>query len=567
MPNMDDISYFGSTEYVHRGGIWPDAARRERQPTNISESPDSNAHLPQIQVETLPTTLVSPPPPTQDPNLSVFLAEDHKDQDQEHISNSRQNDESFEGSSPPRSATSAISHARSVSSGTTKRRSWFSTARDEDPNAESEPSLLHADDESSRGRPEQVTPDSPSSSRSASTHSDTGLAPNSTPSEPSSLPKTPPPLPRRRELPPRPSELDETVPALSRSPPSLFGRVGTNASINSNGSSTGSFFSTLKARAADKEGLKDTAKETMKRWSANWASLRKGGSEEPAPGADDGQVKRSYAEIRKHVEDRQRTSTSPGPPTETPSSSLGVSDRSTPSPHAQTGSRNLSISGNLPAGPSTSDSDSASHSESQNDRDETSLDRDPETGVTPPPHPIYTQPSAPRMMVVPGIHASHRGEVQSMGYVAPTPEPAEPKLKAPVIQSVYRLWKNPGTSQPASTGKEPTESSHLEGEDLGSLSSRPSQNDSPTPTSSTSASPNSKRQVPPPLPARTAAIRPPETSVTKASPDLTEFGNVSASAALKSIASLDNNSRRHSSSSFEHAENLQPPQVTVAGDS
>lgn len=147
-----------------------------------------------------------------------------------------------------------------------------------------------------------------------------------------------------------------------------------------------------------------------------------------------------------------------------------------------------------------------------------------------------------------------------MGYVAPTPEPAEPKLKAPVIQSVYRLWKNPGSSQA-------TEPSHLEGEDIGSPSSQPSQSDSAIQTPSTTTPPNLKGQVPPPLPARTAAMRPPETSVTKVSPDPAEFGNVSASAALKSIVSLDNNNRRHSSSSFERTENLQPQQIVVTGNS
>ena len=567
LPNMDDISYFGSTAYARRGGIWADAARRERQPTTISEPPDPNTHLPQVHVETalesVPTTLVSPPPPTQDPNLHAFLTEYHKELDQGHLCGSQQKDESLEMSSPPRSATSAISQGRSTSSSTTRRKSWFMPGRDEDSNTESEPSFLHADDGSSRGRPEQITPGSPSSSRSASAHSDAGLASNSAPSEPSSLPKTPPPLLRRRDLPPRPYELDEMVPA-PKSPPSLLGRVGTNASLNTNGSSGGSFFSTLKARAADKEALKDSAKETMKRWSANWASLRKGGSDEPAPGADDGQAKRSYAEIRKHVEERHRIVTPPGPSKETPS--LDTSDRSSPPPGTRRGSRHPSISGNLPTGPSTTGSDSVSYLETQGaptDRDEASYDRGPETDVTPPPHPIYTQPSAPRMMMIPGIHASHRGEVQSIGYVEPAPEPAEPKLKAPVIQSVYRLWKNPGSSQAASTNKEPTELSHLEDVDFSSPSSQPSQNDSRIPT----PSPNLKRQIPPPLPARAAALRPPETSVTKASPDPAEFGNVSASAALKSIVSLDNNSRRRSSSSLEHTDNLQPPQVAVAGDS
>ncbi|KAF9654165.1 hypothetical protein BDM02DRAFT_3106441 [Thelephora ganbajun] len=582
MPNMDDISYFGSSDYSHRGGIWVDAARPERQPATMDGSSDPNPHQTQIQAETTPellsTTLVSPPPPTRDPNIPTFVTEDNRDQE-EHPS-----DDSSEASSPPRSTAAAVSQSRSTSSSTTNRRSWFMPTRDEDSNAESEPSLLHVDDPSSRGRPEAITYDLSSSSRSASTHSDTFLEANSTPSEPSPSPKTPPPLPPRRELPQQRPEMGETVPAPSKSPQSLLGRVGTNASTNPNGPTTGSFFSTLKARAADKEALKDSAKEAMKKWSANWASLKKGGSDEPASGMDDGQFKGySYAEIRRHVEERHKTTSTPGHPTgtnEIPSSS--TTDRTSPSPRTQRrSSRRLSVSGGLPTGQSISSSDPVSHSASQDtpaDRDDIFRDRGPETDVTPPapaPHPIYTQPSAPKMMMIPGIHASHRGEVQSMGYVAPTPESAEPKLKAPAIQNVYRLWKNPGSGQTMSTtSKELMESSHLEGGEIGSSPSQPSQSNPPIltplppPSSTTLLSPNLKRMVPPPLPARTTVLRLPETSVTKASPDPAEFGNVSASAALKSIASLDNNSRGHSSSSFEHLDNnLQPPPVAVTGNS
>ena len=577
MPNMDDIAFFGSSGYSHRGGIWADAGRRERQPTNMGESSDPNGHLPQGQVETGPellsTTLVSPLPPTQDPNLPAFLAEDSKDQDQEHPNDILQKEDHFDASSPPRSTASAVSQTRSTSSSATRRRSWFMPARDEDFNADSEPSLLHADDVISRERPEEIIHDVSLSPRPASTYSDTPLDPNVTPSEPSSSPKTPPPLPRRREQPQQP-ESDETARMRSKSPQSLFGRVGTNVSTNSSGSTTSSFFSTLKARAADKEALKDTAKEAMKKWSANWAGLKKGGSDEPVPGPEDGQTKgSSYAEIRRHVEERQKTTHTPGrstSPNETPS--LSVTDRTSPSPETQGGSRKLSISGSSSSGPSASNSDTASRAsqDAPRDRDDLFRDREPETDVTPPapaPQPIYTQPPAPRMMMIPGIHASHRGEVQSMGYVAPTPEPAEPKLKAPAIQNVYRLWKNPGSGQPTlSTSKEPAESPHLEDGDVGSETSQPSQSGPTIPTSSSSSSPpNFKRMVPPPLPPRSAAIRLPETSVTKASPDPAEFGNLSASAALKSIASLDNNGRKHSFDSID--KNLQSLPVAAAGDS
>jgi len=575
MPNMDDISFFGSSSYSHRGGIWADAARRERQPTTMDETADPNMHLPQVQIETGPellsTTLVSPPPPTQDPSL--FVTEDNGHQYQGHFNDGPQRDESIETSSPSRSITSAIVQARSTSSNATRRKSWFMSTRDDDSNTEPEPSLLHTDEMLGRGRPEVIARDPSSSSRSPSIHSDTGLDPRATSFEPSSLPKTPPPLPRRRELPQQQFDTEETAPAPSKSPQSLLGRVGTNASTNSNSSTTGSFFSTLKARATDKEALSQSAKEAMKKWSTNWANLKKGGSDEPAPGTDDGQVKgSSYAEIRKHVEERKTISTLGHPTGTNETPSLSAADRTSPSPRRQGGSRKQSISGSLSSGPSTSSPDSATHSVNQGtpaDRDDPSRDREPETDTTPPapaPHPIYTQPSAPKMMMIPGIHASHRGEVQSMGYVAPTPEPMEPKLKAPAIQSVYRLWKNPGSGQPtSSTSKEPTDSSHLEGEDVGQSLPQPSQSDPPIPTPASSP-PNPKRMVAPPLPARPAAIRPLETSVTKATPDPAEFGNVSASAALKSIVTLDNNSRRHSSSSFDHLDNLQPPPVAATGD-
>jgi len=570
MPNMDDISFFSSSDYLHRGGIWADAARRERQPTTMDGTTDPNAPLSQVQVETgqglLSTALVSPPPPTHDQNLSV-LTEDNRDQDQERLGDGLRKDEGLEPSSPPRSITSAIVQTSSTSSNAARRRSWFLPARDEDSNTESEPSPPRADDASNRGRTE-VTHDLSPSPQSSSL-SDTSFDPYDTRSEPSSLPRTPPPLPRRRGLPQQQPETDETAPAPSRSPQSLLGRVGTNTTISSNSSTASSFFSTLKARATDKEALSQSAKETMKKWSANWANLKKGSPDDPAPGTDDGQTKgSSFAEIRRHVEERHRTiitSGSPAGTNDTPSSSA-TGHTSTP-PRTQGGPRKLSIPGALPTGPSTSNSDLLSTSVSQDalaDRDDSSREREDETDVTPPaptPHPIYTQPSAPKMMMIPGIHASHRGEVQSMGYVAPTPEPAEPKLKAPAIQSVYRLWKNPGSSQtmpPAS--KEPMEPLDLGSGDAGSP---PSQSDLAI---STSPSPNLKRGIPPPLPARPAAIRPLETSVTKASPDPAEFGNLTASAALKSIVSQDSGSRRHSSSSFEHLDNLQPPPTAVTGN-
>jgi hypothetical protein len=60
--------------------------------------------------------------------------------------------------------------------------------------------------------------------------------------------------------------------------------------------------------------------------------------------------------------------------------------------------------------------------------------------------PIQSQPQQAKSMMVPRIHASHKDDVMSMGFVAPSPAPSsEPKI-APAMQSVYRLWKSPTAS-------------------------------------------------------------------------------------------------------------------------
>jgi hypothetical protein len=159
----------------------------------------------------------------------------------------------------------------------------------------------------------------------------------------------------------------------------------------------------------------------------------------------------------------------------------------------------------------------------------------------PIPSLIHTQPSQARTMTIPGIHASHRGEVMSLGNVAPVSPTAESKVKGPTMQSMYRLWKSPiltgqqpgqeaqsSSSSSSSSGRsDATERNH----DVVSLSLTPEAT-SPPP-----------RLVPPPLPPRTVpsnAVRhAPEAADNSAFVPSTSL----ASEALKSIVSRDETTR------------------------
>jgi len=128
-------------------------------------------------------------------------------------------------------------------------------------------------------------------------------------------------------------------------------------------------------------------------------------------------------------------------------------------------------------------------------------------------------------MSIPGIHASHRGEVQSMGYVAPqvqptSSSPSENVLKNQAIQSVYRLWKTPS----GSVGPD-AETRDSSGDSLAAV----------TPP---------VKPTPPPLPPRSSAMAIPRTGDTSA--DVVTSLSSSASEALKTIVLKDERIRRTS---------------------
>lgn len=345
------------------------------------------------------------------------------------------------------------------------------------------------------------------------------------------------------------------------------------------------FFQTLKSRAGDKQALSNTAKETMRKWGVSWGNFRRdtmgsngsGPSAAPAdevPDAGHGDQRRpdsgtstvrpSYAEVRAAVEERRERERAPAQ--EHSSQSNGAVESIPVPPSAKGKHRAESASpDNAPAETYPASTGTAKPGMSARDESPAPLERTDSQasasshhsashvfGIPPaedqrPPSTIHTQPPAPKTMSIPGIHASHRGEVMSMGYAPPPPAaPQEPK-KAP-LQSVYRLWKNPASdsaTSATSTRSEPAPVSQtgFTGRDQDSASPPTSEGDVVAP----SASPQPLRPVPPPLPPRAASTNvhsKPEVARSREPDASPSFNSMSrASAALQSIASKDREKR------------------------
>jgi hypothetical protein len=516
---MDDIAYFGSLDYLHRGGIWADAVRREKHTTPDSDptqpSPPSCETETAESVASLP--VVIPPAEEVMPVLNRSRSAEELRKEEPTIVPEVVAVRTTTPTSPPTTAAS--------SSG--KRRTWLSSVLGN----ETDSSDDDVSDSGSRGRDSHPRGITPASSRSTSSHSDgvSDQAHDSGLLSPS--PKRPPPLPQRRS----PSGERYEVPPIT--PPRTPQFSQTTASTSTTSSSPpASFFSTLKARAGDKQALSNTAKEAMKKWSANWGtSKREASDDSPDAGTQDrdSQSKRgSYADVRRNVEDRQRTISMVEPGDMDTHLPNGIQDKdrvtNTTSLNGRRGLRTGSISG-LFATPSPVIDPSTSASSEGKESTEPHGDV-PDTTA---PLPIHTQPPQAKTMTIPGIHASHRGEVMSMGYVRePSPPAPEPKqIVAPAIQSVYRRWKNPPNQQNLDTQPEAS-----------------------VPDVSSTRQPPKPNMVPPPLPPRSTSatiIRP--TSEAPRSNFSSSNDPSSASVALKAIATQDE-SRRGSMDRVEAVE-------------
>ncbi|TBU50034.1 hypothetical protein BD309DRAFT_946256 [Dichomitus squalens] len=593
LPNMDDISFFESSQYHHRGGIWADASRLEQNSTLSNEQPTS----------TDGTSATSAPPPetskldaaeTQRPPVH----RSHSAEEVEHTATST----SPPDASPMARATT-VDIAPTAIPGTSpdaRRRPRLSNGQDgTDTPTVALTSAPLPEEYVSRGRTlgsDVVAPrrsSLPNFDKTSEPHDDTQLQPDDA-DEAQFLS----PTPRERRSPSQHSRSASSRAASLSS--SHAGDISDDASDSqtsnyrpkspASGSSprqqsTGpatTFLQTLKSRAGDKQALSNTAKETMRKWGVSWGNFRRdtmgsNGSGQSAASADEvpdaghgdqrrpdsrtSTVRPSYAEVRAAVETRRERERAPVQ--EHASRSNGAADPIPVPPSAKGKHRAESASpDNAPGDISPASTGASKLGVSAHDEAPTALERTDSQvsasshhsasqvfGVPPvedqrPPSTIHTQPPPPKTMSIPGIHASHRGEVMSMGYAPPPPPvPQEPK-KAP-LQSVYRLWKNPASDSTTSTRSEPAPVSQtgFTGRDQDSAPPSISEGDEGAPL----ASPQPPRPVPPPLPPRAASTTVHSKPEVARSPDLDASPSLNsmsrASAALQSIASKDREKR------------------------
>ncbi|CCO29937.1 putative PH domain-containing protein YPR091C [Rhizoctonia solani AG-1 IB] len=224
-----------------------------------------------------------------------------------------------------------------------------------------------------------------------------------------------------------------------------------------------SFLTAWKSRTADKQAINNAAKEAMKKWTVGWNNLKRGveeerdrrrstnsagntsgihsdasGVEDEGSGSDAGMGgvgsakkaagKKTYAELRAEVMSRR----------EGGATSDSNSQSSSPKPRPTS----LSVA---PSAPRTT---------TEVQIGSPNLFDSPKP-VIEQPKPIGVQPGRAATMMIPGIHASHQGEVMSLGS-APAPIDTSNKDKAQElaereralsptgrpssIQNVYRLF-------------------------------------------------------------------------------------------------------------------------------
>ncbi|KAJ3558131.1 hypothetical protein NP233_g11571 [Leucocoprinus birnbaumii] len=460
MPNMDDIAFFDSHAYEHRGGIWSDASRTETT-SEAMPVPDD-----------MQSTVSAPPAISSE-------ASSEGAQTLPRRSSTSHGSESSE--SRPASVIPTV-YDQDTPMKEHDHSNMMDRSRSEPPlpkdQEDSSPSLQPAAHPPTDIPPEIYEPIQGTTEDTALDH----LSPRSrTPSVHSVKSFW---SGKSTDTTPDTSTTARKSLESSREPPSS--------------PTPSSFLSTLKTKAGDKQALSNTARETMRKWGVNWTNLKKeftaeenGDIASKLRSKMDGSSKRSsYAEVRAAVEERRDRERHSGAEDEG-ASSRSASPEDTAHNKAQGSQLNLPT-GQQQTGKRSFTSPVLSSKKSLPSVSRVNMDIDATDDISEDearPTPIQAQPQA-KMMTIPGIHASHKGEVMSMGNVAPQPSLLSESVKSKnqAIQSVYRLWRNPaGTGQDA----------NAPGKSTGPEVVEPPQ--SPPPTSQV---PRAAQQTPPPLPPR-----------------------------------------------------------------
>ncbi|KAG6851374.1 hypothetical protein H0H93_005772 [Arthromyces matolae] len=609
MPNMDDISFFDSSKFEHRGGIYRDASRHQKPPPPLPETAVTDEAHP---TSSSPTPDSDTSPAAETSSQSVQPANELIDSD---VVESTQ--------LPSADIQSDVSADRNTSG--KQQRSWFASVRSEGSTRKGF-SFVHdkeeTDEELLRGRATESDKASITSSRSRSTP----LDPSSTefegyglePEEEFPNAYLSPHVSRRSSS--QHSSKREHTKSLStdsaKSAPDLEAVHKVTNSTSPNSAS--SFLSTLKSRAGDKQALSNTAKEAIRKWGVNWGSRKTSHSDDTPDSGSIGstigarlrpdstfnvasKARASYAEVRAAVAERKGRVISTNETGEMPSRSPSPSRATLPVPIPE-GRKNKARSASVDSELGPADTLSLSHPEtsalstSAKSTSSASSQRQPITepvasrksspsmsrtttqeevvAPTQQSKPIHVLQPTSRTMTIPGIHASHRGEVMSIGYVAPPPPPPTVNTSEGKPSSIYRLFKNttsagsnsgtglgsaPQTPPPASTStlqSSPEEMSgtsdevqpHKESSIPSQLSHDVTEDRA---TGSGTDVPNLPR-VPPPLPPRSPQVRP-------------QVRATGAQEALKSIATKDEQRR---SSSYENVFTaVSPHTMNSTGDS
>jgi len=587
MPNMDDIAFFETSALEHRGGIWSDACRKPHQTTTVSSSTQEDVQsvpsapsLDQNTNSSVEYVLPVPPEmkPAEEPVVNVVERS---------------------ASAPveiPTITKIAEEGVQDSSRNSSKRRSWFASVRSDDQSLLSELSAsgngdetrgrtLEADSESSSPR-SQSTPKPTSMLSTTTDRSDrsdsgeSGLEPQSSRHRSSSSVSGIRPL------------VNEMAKEGGAKSTPTTPRKNSDASEIARSASPPSFFSTLKSRT-DKQAISNTAKEAMRKWGVNWGGFKKEASNgsssdetsQPASSTSRStlsenanllaqKARASYAEVRAAVAERKERNHDENSGASSPSSSLFSVPRQRVLSNPLNNLPNSSVYSDAPSNPSiitsaarlTTPKLTSKKSTPSLSRVSTEIDaKDLPELVEPVKHaPIHVQPQA-KTMSIPGIHVSHRGELQSMGYVAPQPSAPQPTneamLKNPAIQTVYRLWKNPSSqggqdSSETRTEEVPSSGSNQTSPHEECTSVKPfitnnttiadASHTTPLPTQSPPSPPQQVlvKPTPPPLPPRSTTAPRPVMIVSGDSP--------SASETLKSIVERDDN----------HHQRIQTPPLT-----